>query len=110
MNATNEQIEKGKELAEKLKVTVLYINDKGEYFTSDNLAQLSVKGDKKKYQKLDYSAAVKDEIEDDEIQEINKLQTVEEVQALLDIELEGENRSDVVEACKSRIEELENQE
>lgn len=57
MKVAQQQIKKGKELTEKLKTAILYINDKGEYFTSENLAQLSVKGDKKKYQKLDYSTS-----------------------------------------------------
>lgn len=47
MKITDEQKTKGIEIATGLKITVLYINDKGEFFTSENLAQLSVAGDKR---------------------------------------------------------------
>lgn len=69
MKATKNQIEKGREQAERLKVTILYINNKGEYFTSENLAQLSVKGDKKKYQKLDYSTSASIDTDAEQLEE-----------------------------------------
>lgn len=105
MKATKEQIEKGKELAEKLKTDILFINEAGEYFTSENLAQLSVKGDKKKYQRLEYSTSPVAE-ENEELAEINSLNTVEEVQAILDLELEGAGREEIIDACEARIKEL----
>lgn len=106
MKATEEQFEKGKAIAEKLKVNTLFINEGGEYFTSENLAQLSVKGDKKKYQKLEFTTSAATE-ENEELAEINALTTVEEVQAILDLELEGAGREEIIKACEDRIKELE---
>lgn len=106
--ATAKQIEAGKDIAAKLKKDVLYINEAGEYFTSENLAQLSVKGDKNKYQKLDYSTVLTESnTETEELAEINALQTVDEVHAILDLELEGAGRESVIEACEARIKELQ---
>lgn len=107
MKATEKQIEVGKAHAEKLKKDVLYINEAGEYFTCENLAQLSVKGDKKKYQKLDYSTTAVSTDETEELAEIAALQTVDEVQAILDLELEGAGREAIIKACEVRIKELE---
>lgn len=106
MHATNDQIEKGKGIAAKLKTDVLYINVNGEYFTSENLAQLSVKGDKKKYQKLDYSTSLVSNDEAEELAEIKAMKTVDEVQSILDLELEGAGRESIIEACEARIKEL----
>ncbi len=104
MKATKEQIDKGKELAEKLKTDILFINKAGEYFTDENLAQLSVK-DKNEYQQLEYSTSAVTE-ENEELAEINSLNKVEDVQAILDLELEGSNREAIIDACKARIKEL----
>lgn len=108
MKATNEQIEKGKGIAKQLKTDTLFINDKGEYFTDENRAQLSVKGDKKKYQKLDYSTSfTADDAEAEELAEIKALQSVDEVQAILDLELEGAGRESIIKACEDRLAELQ---
>lgn len=111
MNATAEQIEKGKKIAKELKVNTLYLNEKGEYFTSLNLASLSVKGDKKKYTTLDYSTTplVSDD-EREELEQIQALETIEEVQDILDTELEGEGRGEIIAACEARIDQLQNPE
>lgn len=109
MNITDEQKEKAQELAEKLKVSVLYINDKGEYFTNENLVQLSVDGDKKKYQKLDF-APVANEEADDIFTQIKELQTIEDVQTILDAEIEGAGDAEIMNACEARINELKDAE
>lgn len=109
MKITDEQRAKAQELAEKLKVSKLYVNDKGEYFTSENLAQLSVEGNKKKYQKLDF-APVANEEADDIFAQIKALQTVEEVQAILDAEIEGAGDAELMDACEARINELKDAE
>ena len=106
MKVTAKQVESGKDIAAKLKTNVLYINEAGEYFTSENLAQLSVYGDKKKYQKLDYSTTAVSTDETEELTEIAALQTVDEVQAILDLELEGAGREAIIKACEARIKEL----
>jgi len=109
MKANQEQIEKGKGIARQLKTDTLFINEKGEYFTSENRAQLSVKGDKKKYQKLDYSTSfTADDAEAKELAEIKVSQTIDEVQIILDMELEGAGRETIIKACEDRIAELKN--
>ncbi|NDV93543.1 hypothetical protein D0T84_01250 [Dysgonomonas sp. 521] len=109
MKANQKQIEKGKSIAKQLKTDTLFINDKGEYFTSENRAQLSVNGDKKKYQKLDYSTSFSNENDEaEELAEIKALQSVDEVQAILDLELEGAGRETIIKACEDRIAELKN--
>lgn len=104
MKITDEQKAKAQELAEKLKVGWLYVNDKGEYFTSENLAQLSVGGDKKKYFMLGFDPAVQEENET--LLKINALESVEEVQAILDAEIEGAGDAEIMETCEARIKEL----
>jgi len=106
MKATKKQIEKGKSLAKSLKIDIVYVNDKGEYFTNENLAQLSVKGDKQRYQALNYSTSVDATAESEELAEIKSLKTVYEVQAILDTELESEGREEIIKACEDRIAEL----
>ena len=109
MKATKKQIEKGGALAKQLKTVILFINENGEFFTSENLAQLSVKGDKKKYQKLDYSKSVTTDIDDseaEELAEIKALQAEDKVQAILDLELESAGREKIIKACEDRIAEL----
>lgn len=109
MKATNKQIEEGKAIAKQLKTDTLFINENGEYFTSENLAQLSVNGDKKKYQKLDYSTSfTAEDAQTEELAEIKALQTIDEVQVILDLELEGAGRETIINACEDRIAELKN--
>lgn len=111
MKANQEQIEKGKGVAKQLKTDILFINESGEFFTNENLAQLSVKGNKEKYQKLDYSTSfTADNAEAEELAEIKALQTIDEVQAILDLELEGAGRETIIKVCEDRITELKNAE
>lgn len=106
MKITDEQRTKGQELAKQMRTDVLYVNETGEYFTSENLAQLSVAGDKKKYQKLDFAPAVDEEDLEVTIELIKSLETVEEVQTILDAELEGAGDAELIAACEARIAEL----
>lgn len=111
MKATKKQIEEGKNIAAKLNVQKLFVNKNGEYFTSENLASLSVGHDKDKYLGLDYSSVkVQAEAETDlskEIEDINALSTAEDVQEVLDIENESAKRAEIIAACEARIKELE---
>jgi hypothetical protein len=107
MKANQEQTQKGKSLAGRLKTDTLFVNERGEFFTSENLAQLSVKGDKKKYRKLDYSTPfAADDAEAEELAEIKALQSTDDVQVILDVELEGLGRETITKACEDRIAEL----
>ena len=106
MKISEEIRNKGQELAEQMKVSVLYVNEKGEFFSSENLAQLSVKGDKKKYEKLDFTPIVEDPALEVSVEMIQSLQTVEEVQAILDAEIIGAGDAAIMDACETRIQEL----
>lgn len=106
MKISEEIKNKGQKFAEQMKVSVLYVNEKGEFFSSENLAQLSVKGDKKKYEKLDFTPVVEDPALEVSVEMIQSLQTVEEVQAILDAEIEGAGDADIMDACEARIKEL----
>ncbi|MNY79622.1 hypothetical protein D3C86_2203290 [compost metagenome] len=48
------QKDEGAEIAKNLGVKTLWVNDKGEYFTSENLALFSVKNNPELLRKLDY--------------------------------------------------------
>lgn len=109
MKISDEKRKEGEEHAKALKTNVIYINDKGEFFSTENLAQLSVDGNKKKYQKLDF-APVANEGADDIFAQIKALQTVEEVQAILDAEIEGAGDAELMDACETRINELKDAE
>ena len=53
MQVTKEHREKAAELAAKNKVNTLYVNKKGEFFTSENLASISVNGKNNNYAKIE---------------------------------------------------------
>jgi 23S rRNA pseudoU1915 N3-methylase RlmH len=57
MNVTKEQKAKALEIAKAQKVKAVWVNEKGEYFTSEDLASLSVKGKKDKYQEISTKVA-----------------------------------------------------
>lgn len=49
MNLTQKQQDKAQSIIKELDLKEIFINDKGEFFTTENLAKLSVKGDSKKF-------------------------------------------------------------
>lgn len=105
MKISEETKQRGEELASDLKVGVLYVNDKNEFFTSENLAALSVSGNKTKYQKLDFGIQETQELKVT-VEKIEALESIEEIQAILDAEIEGAGDAEIMEACESRIAEL----
>lgn len=52
MNITKELREKSQSVIKELDLKEVFVNEKGEFFSQENLAGLSVKGDKKKYEKI----------------------------------------------------------
>ena len=58
MNVDKKIVKKAREVAENLGVDHLFVNEMGEFFTDENLARLSVKGDGKKIRRLNFQAAV----------------------------------------------------
>lgn len=105
MKITEETRQRGKELAGELKASVLFVNDKNEFFTSENLASLSVSGNKAKFQKLDFVIQETKDLEVT-IEVIEGLETIEEVQAILDAEIIGAGDAAIMDACEARIAEL----
>jgi hypothetical protein len=51
----NPNLEEARKLAKQEGVDVIYRNDKGEYFSKENYAMLSVSNDKTKIEKFDFS-------------------------------------------------------
>lgn len=105
MKITEEIRNKGQELASKMKVNSLYVNDKGEFFTTQNLASLSVDGKKDRYQEINF--AVTEENFEVSVELIRSLTTIEEVQEILNAEIEGTGSGEIIDACEARIKELE---
>ena len=114
MKITALQLKQARELAEKHGYTELYINDKGEHFTSANLSALSVGHDKDKWAKIDLIAVVeKEEKSTTDLQKAAELiamieaaTEVEAIEAIAKAEAEGKNRVSVIEAAAKKIESL----
>jgi hypothetical protein len=58
MQVTKVMKEKTVEIAKEQKANVLWVNKSGEFFTTENMASLSVKGKKEEYAKIDLTAKV----------------------------------------------------
>jgi hypothetical protein len=56
MNITQKQEDKAQKIIKELDLKELFINESGEFFTTENLAKLSVSGDSKKFQKIEKKA------------------------------------------------------
>ena len=114
MKITAIQLKQARELAEKHGYTELYINDKGELFTSANLSALSVGHDKDKWAKIDLIAVVEKEEKSttglqnaaELITEIEAATEVAVVEAIAKAETEGKNRKSVIFSAEKKIESL----
>jgi hypothetical protein len=60
MQVTKEQKAKAAEIAKAQKIKAVWVNEKGEFFTAEDLASLSVDGKKEKFAKIDTTAKVAD--------------------------------------------------
>jgi len=60
MNLTQKQQDKAQSIIKELDLKEIFINDKGEFFSTENLAKLSVKGDSKKIECVKKSAVKTD--------------------------------------------------
>lgn len=58
MQVTKVIKEKAAEVANAQKASVLWVNKNGEFFTTENMAALSVKGKKEEYAQIDVVAKV----------------------------------------------------
>lgn len=64
---TTEQVAEGAEVAAKLEKSIIFLNDKGEFFTTENNALNSVGQKKERIAVLDFSR-VKEEIDETEVE------------------------------------------
>jgi len=116
MKITDLKLKAARELAEKHGYTELYVNDKGEFFTSPNFAALSVKYDKTKWSKVELIAVVeKEQKTTTDLQKAAELiaiieaaTDVAEIEAIAIAEAEGKNRVSVIEAAARKIESISN--
>ncbi len=110
LKITDKTRQKGLKIAQKNNLNVVYVNDKGEFFSTENLAALSVKGDKEKYTKIEVSeepTTHKDSSNMDVIVEIAAAKDVEQVQEILNTEkARPEIRQEIIDACYKRMDEL----
>lgn len=60
MNITKTQEEKARKIIKELNLKEIFINENGEFFTTENLAKLSVNGDSKKFDKIEKAAVTTD--------------------------------------------------
>lgn len=113
MKITNEIKKRAQEVAEKSGLSVIFVNDKGEFFSNENFAALSVKSDKSKYAKIKVSAA-SDDSEDEKgtndlgtvaevIASIEAAETVDAVEAIVKAEKEGKARKTILESGAKKI-------
>lgn len=113
LKITSETKKRAQEVAEKNGLSVIFVNDKGEFFSNENFAALSVKSDKSKYAKIEV-VAVDSFSEDgkgtndlgtvtDVVSAIEAAETVDAVEAIVKAEKEGKNRKTILEAGAKKI-------
>ena len=113
LKITTEQKNKGIELGRKFGQSKMWVNEKGEYFTNENLANLSVGNDKEKVAVIEVAADAVVEKKtteltkaDDLVAAIEAAADAESVQAILDAENEGKKRKTVLDAGTKKLETL----
>jgi hypothetical protein len=111
LKITTEQKNKGVELGRKLGQSKMWINEKGEYFTNENFASLSVGNDKEKVGVIEVTAEAVKEDKTNElgtateiIAAIEAAADAEAVQAIIDAENEGKKRKTVLDAGAKKLE------
>lgn len=114
MKATKEQVAKAAEIASKCGANKVFVNKKGEYFTNENYAAMSVGGSKEEYCEIvvtpvaeasepDLAAATAEQL----IAAAKAATESAQVQTILDAEKAGKGRKTVLEACDAKLKELE---
>ena len=129
LQVTKEQKQKAIELGRKHNVNSMFVNDKGEFFTNENFAKLSVNGDKEKLATVQVTPEEIKETKEEPKEEAKKIETsgkpttetataaeliaaienateITAVQAILDAEKSGKKRATVLAAANTKIEQL----
>lgn len=111
LKITDKQKKEAIEIGRKHKVDVIFVNDKGEYFTEENFANNSVGGDKEKYGKVEVIAEVVKETGTNELGKVEDVLAVIEaatgkkaVEAILNAENAGKKRVTVIDASTKKLE------
>lgn len=116
LKITSETKKRAEEVAEKNGLNVIFVNDKGEFFSNENFAALSVKSNKSKYAKIEV-VTVSDDSEPEKstndlgtvtevVAAIETAESVDAVEAIVKAEKEGKNRKTVLEAGAKKITQL----
>jgi hypothetical protein len=110
LQVTSAQKKQAVELAKKHSVKELFMNNNGEFFTAENLAAISVGGKKELYAKIETSyneaSGLNSKKADELIPLIATIESVEELQSILDAENADKKRSTVITAIEERVKEL----
>ena len=110
MKITENKIKEGRELAAKHGFKQLFVNEKGEFFSNKNYADMSVNYDKDKIVEVPLTGSVTEEKTTtdldkaaDVIVHIEAATEVSVVEAILKAETEGKNRATVVKAAIKKL-------
>ena len=113
LKITTEQKTKGIEIGRKLGQSKMWVNYKGEYFTNENFANISVGNDKEKVGMIEVTSEAITEKKTNELGKVEDVivaieaaAEVDVVQAIIDAENEGKKRKSVLEAGAKKIETL----
>lgn len=109
MDVSKEIQKEAQALAKKYGYKELFVNESGEFFTSANLAAVSVGNDKEKYAEVQLGSTAQSnqgKVTDAAslILAIDACATTDEVNALLEEEKSGKNRKTVIDACEKKLE------
>lgn len=111
LKITDKQKKEALEIGRKHKAAAIYVNDKGEYFSDENLCKTSVGGDKELYGKVEITSEVKETTAtndlgkaEDVLAAIESATEKEAVEAILTAEKAGKNRVTVVKVAEAKLE------
>jgi hypothetical protein len=97
------------ELKAKYGYKDIYINEKGEFFSTENYAKMSVAGDKKKYAKVEEGTVTNKTVQKNANELIKEVATIEDLEVLENL-IKDETRKTVIDAIERRIVELKDKE
>lgn len=109
MKVTDKIRKEAADIAHKLGLKQIFINEKGEFFSNQSYAAHSVGGDKNKYAEVALGVVVETTATNDlgkaadVIAAIEATDDTEAVLAILKAEQEGKNRKSVVEAAEKKL-------
>lgn len=112
LQITADQKKQAIEIGRKHKADIVYVNEKGEFFTNESFAKNSVGGNKDLYGKVEVVAEVKEKGTNDTVTAeelvtaIETAETVDAVNGIIEAEKKGKNRVTVIKAGEKKLETL----